>query len=304
MTAIVSALAPVFLLVALGYGLKRTGIPGEGFWPPAEKLTYYVLLPALLLDSLAAAPLGGLAVLPAALALSSAVLVISGITLGIRPWLKIGGPAFSSVFQGTIRPNSYVGIAAALALYGSAGVTLTAIAIGVLIPLVNLLSVAALAHFAGDRPPTVTGLLAALIRNPLIIACALGASLNGAGIELPGLVASILGFLGGASLPIGLLAVGAGLDLKAARAAGRAVMVTSALKLAALPLITVFTCRLFGVEGLTFKIAVLFSALPISASAFVLAGQMGGDKELMAGALTVTTVLAALTLPAIVAAIS
>ncbi len=85
MTAILSALAPIFLLIALGDVLRRLGMPGEGFWPPAEKLTYYVLFPSLLLHSLATAPLGGLAVLPAALALSSAVLIMSGITLGVRP---------------------------------------------------------------------------------------------------------------------------------------------------------------------------------------------------------------------------
>ena len=301
MSASLAALAPIFFLIALGYALRRIGVPGDGFWTGAEKLTYYVLFPALLLHSLAAASLGGLAVLPAAAALTTGVVTIALVALAIRPWLNLDGPAFSSVFQGTIRFNTYVGIAAALALYGDPGLTLTAIAIGILVPVVNVLSVAALAHFAAQRPQGVARLIGAIAGNPLIIACALGAGLNVSAIELPALIADILRFLGRASLPIGLLAVGAGLSLKAARQAGPAVVVTCALKLIVLPLVTVAACKLFGVSGLTAKVALLFSALPISASAFVLAGQMGGDKELMAAALTLTTVLAAVTLPLILA---
>jgi predicted permease len=233
--------------------------------------------------------------------LTTGVVTIALVALAIRPWLDLDGPAFSSVFQGTIRFNTYVGIAAALALYGQPGLTLTAIAIGVLIPVVNVLSVAVLAHFAAERPQGVTRLIGAIAANPLIIACALGAGLNVSAIELPDLIADILRVLGRASLPIGLLAVGAGLSLKAARKAGPAVVVTSALKLIALPLVTLAACKLFGVSGLTAKVVLLFSALPISASAFVLASQMGGDKELMAAALTLTTVLAAVTLPLILA---
>jgi predicted permease len=301
MSASLTALAPIFFLIALGYLLRRIGVPGDGFWTGAEKLTYYLLFPALLLHSLAAASLGGLAVLPAAAALTTGVVTIALIALAIRPWLHVDGPAFSSVFQGTIRFNTYVGIAAALALYGKPGLTLTAIAIGVLVPVVNVLSVAVLAHFAAERPQGVVRLIGAIAANPLIIACALGAGLNLGAIELPDLIADILRFLGRASLPIGLLAVGAGLSLKAARKAGPAVVVTSALKLIALPLVTLAACQLFGVSGLTAKVVLLFSALPISASAFVLASQMGGDKELMAAALTLTTVLAAVTLPLILA---
>ena len=70
------ALAPVFALVLLGFLMKVSPFPTSSVSPAAEKLTYYVLFPALLLHSLAAASLGGLAVLPAAAAMTTGVVIV------------------------------------------------------------------------------------------------------------------------------------------------------------------------------------------------------------------------------------
>ena len=89
-----------------------------------------------------------------------------------------------------------------------------------------------------------------------------------------------------------LLAVGAGLDFAAARRAGSALAIGLAAKLAFLPAATLALCWAFGVSGSAATVAVLFNALPASASAYVLARQMGGDAGLLAGILTVQTIAA------------
>jgi predicted permease len=121
MVATFGALAPVFILIALGWLLRARGFPGEQFWPAAERLVYFVLFPALLFLTTAAADLGALALLPLAAALIAAIAATVALTLALRPWLGIGDAAFTSVLQGGIRCNTYVGLAAGSVLFGEVG---------------------------------------------------------------------------------------------------------------------------------------------------------------------------------------
>lgn len=299
MIAIFSALTPVFLMIMLGYVLKNRSLISDAFWAPAEKITYFLFFPALLLANTAKAEFGDIAVMPMIWASCSGVLIISAVTVWLRPRLGIDGPAFTSVFQGTIRPNVYLGIAASVALFDSAGLTLVSVPVAVIVPLVNLLSVIVLVRHAtanGDVPSWLET-LSPVARNPLILACALGALLNVTGIGLPPLVGPFLEILGRAALPIGLLAVGAGLDFDAMRKAGKMVGLSTTIKLIALPAVTFLTCQFYGVTGLSQTVVVLYAALPVSATSYVLARQMGGDTALLAGTITATTVFAMLTMP-------
>ncbi|MBL6932362.1 MAG: AEC family transporter [Rhodospirillales bacterium] len=306
MIPIFSALTPVFLMILLGYMLKKRELVSEAFWSPAEKMTYFLFFPSLLLANTAKAEFGEIDVTPMIWASCSGVLVISALALLARPRLDLDGPAFTSVFQGTIRPNVYLGIAAAVALYDGAGLTLVSVCVAVVVPLVNILSVIVLVRHARQRGdiPNWSQTLEPVARNPLIIACALGALLNVTGIGLPPLIGPFLEILGRAALPIGLLAVGAGLDFDAMRKAGLTVGLTTAVKLCALPAITYLTCQAFGVSGLSQTIVVLYAALPVSATSYVLARQMGGDTALLAGTITATTVFAMITMPIIVVLLS
>ncbi len=299
MSATLEALVPVFLLILLGFGFRRANFPGNALWVPVERLTYFVLFPALLLRSLWAASPGGLAVDRLAIAFVLPIVAMSALLLALRSRLNLDGPAFSSLFQGSIRFNTYVGLAVALALYRIEGLTAAAISLAILIPLVNVLSVAVLTRVASTRARGWKDLGAALVRNPLILACVAGALLDAAGAPMPGPVNATLEVIGRAALPIGLLAVGAGLQTHALRGGRRAVVLASALKLLALPGLAWIACSALDVTGLSRAIVVLFCALPGAPASYVLAGQLGGDRGLMAGILTAQTALAAITLPII-----
>ncbi len=305
MTDIAAALAPIFALIMMGYLFRRAGVVPEPFWAPAERVTYYVFFPSLLVTSAATADLEGLEVAPMAAALACAILAAAAVLLAARRRLGADGAAFTSVLQGAIRPNVYVAFAAAAALFGEAGRSLTAVAIVVAVPLVNVVSVAALARYAAPAG-TAGGLgtiVGSVIRNPLILACALGGALNAGGIALPPVIGPLLEILGRAALPLALLAVGAGLDFAAVRAHGARVAVASAVKLAVLPALAYLACLAFGVGGLAASVTVMFASVPVSASAYVLARQMGGHTSLLAGIITATTLAAAVTMPAILIAL-
>jgi predicted permease len=290
------ALAPIFLLIALGWLLRARGFPGDAFWPGAERLVYWVLFPPLLLLTTAGSDLTGLRTLPIALALVAAVLVTAALTFALRGQLGIGGASFTSVFQGAIRNNTYVGLAGAAALYGEVGLAAMGILVFVVVTLVNVLSVVVLLSHRG-RAMRLADLLVSVATNPLILACVGGFALNATGLGLPGPASAMLDILGSAALTLGLLCVGAGLELGRLGRNPAALIAANALKLVVMPVATWAFCRLLGVEGVTAATAVLFTAAPVSASSYVLARQLGGDASLMAGLITISTVLAAITMP-------
>lgn len=301
MAAILGALAPIFLLIVLGWGCRRSGFLTDSFWVPAEKLTYFILFPALLVANLAEARLEGVPLvgMVGAQGLGTVVMAVLAASLaplaGRRP-LRLDGPGFSSLFQGMIRPNTYVGFAAAAGLFGAQGVTLTAICVALVVPLVNVLSVLALVRWAGARQGFRAAAFAVLT-NPLIAACLIGIALNFSGIGLPPIIGPLLKVLGQASLALGLLAVGAALEMAAIRRAGAAVGLAAFAKLLVQPAVIGAIAWSFGVRDLPLAVTIAYAGLPVAPNAYMLARRMGGDAGLMAGIITATTALAAATLP-------
>jgi predicted permease len=301
MLPIITAILPVFLLIFLGTALRRQGFPGEGFWTPAERLSYVLLFPALIVETLATAELGGLRVLPMAVALMATLLAVAALLMTMRPLLRVDGPGLTSLIQGATRMNGFICLAVAASLWGSAGLTLAAIAIAVIVPTVNVTGVMALAHYGSMRQPGVRGILASLARNPLIVAVVLGIALNGTGIGMPPVIAPLAEIMGNAALPIGLLSVGAALDLGAARRQAPVIAQNAALKLLGVPALGAAVLWAFGVEGITAGVAVLFLASPTAVSGYILARQHGGDAPLMAGIVTAQTTASLVTLPVVLA---
>lgn len=306
MLVIIEALAPVFFLILFGHWLKRGQLVPDDFWGPVERLTYHLFFPCLLLHRMMVAEaLGALQVLPVGSALFLAVLGCAAAMFAGRH-LVGSGPAFTSALQGAIRINTYVALAAVAALDGEPGLTLLAIGIGAVVPLVNVISVAALVIYAGEGKPSVWRVASGVFRNPLFIAVIAGGSLNAIGITHVPVWSGVIDILGRASLPLGLLAVGAGIEggrltggwrALTAPGLGPAMLLSFAIKLLLFPLLTLMFALVFGVGGLTLDVALLLASVPTSASAYVLAREMGGDHRLMAHIITGQTVLAAITMP-------
>ena len=156
MLAAFSALVPVILLIVAGFWLRRTILPEEMQWNGIERLTYYVLFPALIIDTLARADLASVPILGVGAALFLAILIMAALCLALRPWLAarfaIGGPAFTSVMQGATRWNTFVALVLAASLFGPLGVALASVAIVAMIPVLNVINVWSLARFASEHP--------------------------------------------------------------------------------------------------------------------------------------------------------
>ena len=302
--SILSSLLPVFFIIICGYVLKKSEFPGDKFWPGAEQIVYYILFPALLFSSSAGASWEFYSVSSMVLAILATMFIMSGILLVLRPRLTKKDASFTSVFQGSIRFTTYIGLAAAFSLFGEEGLYLAAVLITVLIPLVNILSVMVLVRYGSQQEGGWYWIFSTVVKNPLVIACLAGMTLNLLGLKLPEMVENFTIILGKGSLPLGLLAVGASLQFSTIKKTGPEIVYACLLKLLLLPTLMWLSCSLIGVDSLSTSVAVLFAALPGSPLSYILAKQLGGDTKLMSSIIAVQTGVSMVTLPVIIALVS
>lgn len=297
MPKILMAIWPIFLLIAMGWTLRRCTNLGPGWRSGAERLTYYLLLPCLIVTKLAQADFSLIAVVPMVVAIALAIVLLTILLLAIRPWLSPDGRRFSSVYQGAVRMNTYLGLSIAGAMYGAAGMEAAALAVGTIVPLVNVTCVLTLATFANSATSSYRRIFVLFITNPLILACVIGGVLNASGCGLPVVIGPLAKLLARPALPLGLLLVGAALDFKALKGEWSLVMLTAALKLLVLPSLTWGLLRALDVTGVAAAVALVFNSLPPAPSAYILARQLGGDATLMATLVTSQTLFASVSLP-------
>jgi malonate transporter len=307
MAIVIAALLPVFLLIVLGFILKRTLMRLETQWHGLERLTYYVLFPMLLIQTLVKADLTKVPVAGVGGALLLAALVMSLLCLAIRPLLArldIDGPAFTSIFQGATRWQTYVALAVSSNLFGDTGLALASVAMVAIIPLVNVFSVSVLAHYASPEKQSARAIAMTVVRNPLIWACAIGLAVNVLHVPLPKIWHEVADALGRSSLAIGLLVTGAGLHLEGLFRPSLGAAVGVFLKLILMPVLGIALGLWFGLTGSNLVIVAACSAVPASSSAYVLARQMGGDAPLLAQIITLQTIMAAITIPIAIALVA
>ncbi|WP_369723256.1 AEC family transporter [Bradyrhizobium sp. LLZ17] len=298
MAVVIAALLPVFILIVLGVVLKRTLMRLDTQWHGLERLTYFVLFPMLLIQTLVKADLSRVPVAGVGGALLLSTLAMSLLCLALRPALarlEIDGPAFSSIFQGAVRWQTYVGLSVSANMFGDVGLALASVAMVAIIPLVNVFSVAVLAHYASHEKKSAGAIVMTLIRNPLIWACAIGLFVNVIHLPLPKIWHEVADALGRSSLAIGLLVTGAGLQLKGLLRPSVSATLGVALKLVLMPALALTLAAWFGLSGDSLAIVAICAAVPTSPSAYVLARQMGGDAPLLAQIITLQTILAAVT---------
>jgi len=298
MLPFLQALLPVVIIVAIGRVLAwRQVISLEG-WRGIERVSYYLLFPALIIREIARAPLET-APWGLALALIGAQLVLGAV--GLLANVSRGTPAKGSIIQSNVRWTAFVALSLAGALFGGEGLALVAVSAAAMIPIANILSVGALTKFADAAPGRTPNVMRDLATNPLIIACIIGIALNLMKIAPTGVVDTTFGLLGQSVIALGLLTAGAGVDFQALKRAGSRTLVWSLIRLIGLPLAALGFGFLLNLPPLHILIAVICTATPTATNCYILAKQLGGDAPLSANLIAVQTVLSILTMPVIYA---
>ena len=303
MFALSLTILPVFLLLLAGAVCQRLRFPSAGFWPNVDKLSYWLLFPALLFHKTSQIDFSNPLLSNYALVLILALLVTAGVVLFLAWLSKEPAPTASSMLQAGVRFNTFIVLALAGSVYGDEGLVLAALGASVLIPAVNVFLVVSMVLMHGQQAPNgqssslgrlVTG---ALIRNPLVIAIVLGSGSNLLGLTPILLVSDVIAMLSQAALPMVLLAVGASVQFDAIRSVGISFCLSAMARFMVFPVTVGVLCWLLGISGLPALIAILFGIAPTATSAYALARQLGGDAQKMAAYITLQTILSVLTVP-------
>lgn len=285
-------LLPDFALIVIGWLLCHHTPLGRPLWDGVERLVYFVLFPALLFHSIVRHPLA----LGSALPLVGTALAIVGagiVTSYALKWVPgVDARLHASGAQTAFRFNSYVALALAERLAGAPGVAWTALLVSFCVPLCNVAAVWPLARHGGH------GYLREILRNPLILATASGLLCSLAGVRLPALVDTTLSRIGAAALPLGLMAVGAGLQLGALKEAPRLAAAFLSIRHALLPAVAIGLVGWLALPAGQQAVLVAFAALPTASSAYVLAVRMGGHGGYTAGLVSLSTLIGMVALPA------
>jgi malonate transporter and related proteins len=291
-------LLPDFSLIALGWVLCRYTPLNRTLWDGVERLVYVLLFPVLLFGSIVRYPtpldtlfnLGGVG-----LAIVGVGVLLAQIT---RAWPQRDASLHASGQQIAYRFNSYVALALSERVAGAQGLAWTAVLIAVCVPICNVAAVWPLARHGGR------GYWRELARNPLIVATVAGLAANAVSLRLPEFMSTTLQRIGNAALPLGLMAVGAGLRFGALREGPGLAIGLLAIRHLMLPAWAIVLVLWLQLGVAQQAVVVLFAALPTSSSAYVLAARMGGHGAYVAGLVTVSTLLAMPGLPLALAALT
>lgn len=288
-------LFPDFSLILCGWLLCRYTALNRSVWQPIEALVYYFLFPILLFGSIVRQPLdlGGASALIAA----GVVLGLVGIALAyLLPHLPVIGRHIdrrdhAAGAQVAFRFNTFIGLALVERLAGPPGMQMLAILMGFCIPVLNTGAVWPMARQAG------THFGSAIMRNPLILATVAGLAANLVGLSLPHWLEPSVSRISGAAIVLGLMAAGAGLQLGSLAQNKTLAAALLAIKHLVLPVLALLIARVMALDPMQTTIFLCFSALPTASSAYVLAVRMGYNGPFIASLVTLSTLLAGLSIP-------
>jgi malonate transporter and related proteins len=288
-------LFPDFSLIVCGYLVCRYTALNRTVWEKVESLVYYFLFPVLLFHSIVKSPLD----LGAASSLIGAGLLmgVAGITMAYSlphlPWLRrhIDVREHAASAQVAFRFNSFIALALAERLAGAQGLQLIAVLIGVCVPLFNVAAVWPMAKHAQR------GFLGELVRNPLIVGTAAGLFANLLGLSIPFWLEPTVNRIGAASLALGLMAAGAGMQFAHLSQAKTLTVAVLSIRHLLLPIVALGLAAAFRLSPVQTTILLAFSALPTASSAYVLAARMGYNGAYVAGLVTLSTMLGVVSLP-------
>ncbi len=288
---------PVFLVIGLGYFLKRLRLIDEAFLFQTNRLVYFICLPLLLFYKIGTADFS--ASFNGPLVVGSAAAIAFGF-LASYGWaaLRRYPPAVRGVFsQGSFRGNlAYMGLAIVFNAYGEAGFTRAGILMGFLVPVLNFFAILALLlpHRTGDQRQTSSFWVRQVVLNPLIIASFAGIAWSFLRLPLPSILDRSLDIATGMTLPLALIAIGGSFSLEKLRGDLVKAAFATGIKIVWLPLLAAVLLLLLGVGGRDLAIGVLMAGTPAATATYIMAHQLKGDAELAGSIVMMSTLFSAL----------
>ncbi len=308
MTQSFIALLPVFIVILVGYGLRRSALIAEDHWLAIDHVCYYVLFPAIIFKEIAAADFSHVPVWSMALAMILGISTMFALLLAVRRPLTaamdLNGPQFSSLFQGATRWHTFIALAIIPIYFGQPALALGGLSAAAMTPLLNIVNVAVISVHGSGAKMNARAMVFSILKNPFVLSSLGGVVWQLLHLPMPAMGIQVLDMIGKGALGLALLAVGAGLRIDEALSTKGPVLLATFLKLLAMPAFMAGWLWVLGVSGEAAAVAILCGAVPTGSGAYVLAKQMGGDAPMIASILTLQVICAAVTIPLVLSFLS
>jgi predicted permease len=305
MLIIFESILPIFLVIVTGVVLKRLSFFEAGLWEALEQLSFYLLFPTYLFLTLAQADYADIEIGPVSLVYIGAILLVAGLMLAAWPMLRrlgVNDAQFSTLFQTSTRWNGFVALAIAERIADRPGLSMIAFIIGAIIIPVNFMNIGLLIWIGGGKRDLLT-ILVKMVTNPLVFSSLLGILYHAMGLTIYAPVASALDLVSRCALGMGLILLGAGLQVGDALRLRPLTVAPVLFKLLVFPAIVVGLATLAGMDRQTLLLLALAASVPTAMNGYLLAKKMGGDAPLYASISTLQTVAAFLTMPLVLAVV-
>ena len=293
-----SLVVPVFLIVVLGYILKRIGIINENFITVSSKLVFNISLPALIFFEISAIDVSEILNIGQITFIYAGTLISFGLAWLIAEYISKSGKDKASFIQGSFRGNfAIVGLAIVVNYYGVENLGKASLVLAFTIPLYNILSVIALTvPLRKESQLNYISALLEIARNPLIIAVLAALPFSYLRIRIPDVIHTTGNYLSALTLPLALIGIGGFLSFRGITKSSSLTIVSTSLKLIILPALATFAAYLFGFNGMDLGIIFILFACPTAIASFIMAEAMGANSKLAANILLLTTLASVVTM--------
>ncbi|MCL1906227.1 MAG: AEC family transporter [Clostridiales bacterium] len=292
----INAVAPLFLIVVLGYLLKTKGFFDDGFVKASTKVCFYVALPCLLFLNIMQSDFRADFDLPLTLLCVGGTLVCAALLCLIAPRFIRDHYSSSAFIQTSFHSNSVLlGLPFIYNLVGQPGIIKTAAVLVFMVPLLNILSVLVLSGNAQQGAGKAI-MLKKVLANPLVIAAFLGILCSLLPFKLPQMLKTPMGYMSDMAMPLALFTLGASVNFRGEQAKLRLALLSALIKLIVIPVAAVLVACRMGFGPVQMAVILAMFAGPPAVACFPLAFQMGADESLTSQAIVLGTGFSALTM--------
>ncbi len=291
-----NVVVPVFLIVLIGFAVRKMGIVDDRFVDNGTKLTFKLALPLSIFRSIYSSEIGEIFNINLVVFAVSGIVILFLVLCLLMPLFIKDKAVCATVIQGIFRSNFLIlGVPLAANMFGQEGLAPTTLLLGFAIPAFNLLAIVAFSVIVGDGHEEGSKLakwgriVLNILKNPLFLASVLGMLFSCFHIKLPTILEKTVSDIGSMATPLSLLVLGAQFDLKKVKSNLNMLVLTTLGRIVVVPLVVVGLGILLGYRSYELgAIFVLFSA-PTAVSSYVMAENMGGDGDLAGQAILTTT---------------
>ncbi len=292
---------PIFLITFLGSIIKRRWLKSNEFWSGLEKLSFYILLPAVLFKNIVKNTVEFSEILDLMFSLMISLGIVAISLIIYKTKIGYDNKQFTSLFQGCIRFNNYLFLALSDALTQGRALGIASMLAPYLVIYVNILSIAVFAYYIRDentktKTKTLFLVIYSIIKNPVILASLIGFIFVYNEVELNIGIEKFISHLSDSGLPMSLMIIGASLKFKLINQYIPQIIYTSLIKLILFPCITYGVFYFMNLNEQERLVGILFSSMPCSTTANILSKQLKGDAETMSSIITFSTIISILTI--------